>query len=260
MKRSYYDSLILYFETKIDRSEDFTEDDSLNFPEYSYSQLLTIFKQHYNLYVQSKERYQQNEIQKTISQYKSGSSLLSLARSCHLYPIEFVVAFLCVYLRQKKVSALRTMQNLSSLNDSRLEKEIDECIQNDTVNSIYYDSIRHAAGIEYEYKLQKELSDRKIPFKTEADMRDRGMAKTPDILLDVPLAIKTENGWTCIKWIDSKAMFGNPYWQTQHEEQLFSYVNRFGNEPETSYKEILFFDSFPKSYCSFHTGLCIEKD
>ena len=82
-------------------------------------------------------------------------------------------------------------------------------------------------------------------------LRKLGMAKTPDILLEVPVSIQLQeysffslfyasHSWLTISWIDSKAMFGDPYWyiiirwswcnrQIQHEEQLLSYVNRFGN-------------------------------
>jgi Protein of unknown function TPD sequence-motif len=42
-------------------------------------------------------------------------------------------------------------------------------------------------------------------------MRERGLAKTPDILLPVPIAVKDSTGdWHIVKWIDSKAMFGYP--------------------------------------------------
>jgi Protein of unknown function TPD sequence-motif len=42
-------------------------------------------------------------------------------------------------------------------------------------------------------------------------MRERGLAKTPDILLPVPIAVRDSIGdWHIVKWIDSKAMFGYP--------------------------------------------------
>lgn len=52
--------------------------------------------------------------------------------------------------------------------------------------------------------------DLDIPFETEADLRDRGTSKTPDVLLGTPLGIEvpTIDGssveWQMICWIDSK--------------------------------------------------------
>jgi hypothetical protein len=49
-----------------------------------------------------------------------------------------------------------------------------------------------------------------IPFETEAQLRNRGTSRTPDILLSAPLGIEvpSKNGskteWKVICWIDSK--------------------------------------------------------
>jgi Protein of unknown function TPD sequence-motif len=52
---------------------------------------------------------------------------------------------------------------------------------------------------------------RGIHYEAETAMRERGLAKTPDILLPVPVAVKDSTGdWHIVKWIDSKAMFGYP--------------------------------------------------
>ena len=47
-----------------------------------------------------------------------------------------------------------------------------------------------------------------IPFETEAELRIRGTAKTPDVLLSCPVGIRVHKGddedWKIICWIDSK--------------------------------------------------------
>jgi hypothetical protein len=54
------------------------------------------------------------------------------------------------------------------------------------------------------------LSTTGIPFETEAQLRERGTAKTPDILLSLPLGVETlkKSGegteWKVVCWIDSK--------------------------------------------------------
>lgn len=74
-------------------------------------------------------------------------------------------------------------------------------------------------------KLQNYLSDREIEFHDEHHLRLRGYDKTPDIKLQVPIAV---NGFV-INWIESKALFGNDEVHKKYiKEQFFSYWNRFG--------------------------------
>ena len=35
-------------------------------------------------------------------------------------------------------------------------------------------------------------------------------------------------GWKEVNWIESKAIFGDVYWQNQNAQQFFSYLNRLG--------------------------------
>lgn len=50
-----------------------------------------------------------------------------------------------------------------------------------------------------------------IPFESEAQLRDRGTSKTPDVLLQFPIGIEVDDDervestkWKMICWIDSK--------------------------------------------------------
>eukprot|EP00953_Heterococcus_sp_UTEX-ZZ885_P026424 14267-Heterococcus_DN1.PRE.3 len=93
----------------------------------------------------------------------------------------------------------------------RLAEEARYCIANDHDYSPTVDTIKRTVGLEYEYVLQRALTARGIHYEAETAMRERGLAKTPDILLPVPIAVKDSTGdWHIVKWIDSKAMFGYP--------------------------------------------------
>ena len=57
-----------------------------------------------------------------------------------------------------------------------------------------------------------------IPFESEAQLRDRGTSKTPDVLLQYPIGIPVEVDendsdeaikWKMICWIDSKVLTVN---------------------------------------------------
>ena len=80
-------------------------------------------------------------------------------------------------------------------------------------------------GQEYEVKLQCYLKERNIPFRNEDQLRTRGYDKTPDVKLEIPIAV---NGYV-INWIESKARFGNKDIHKRYiKEQFLSYWNRFG--------------------------------
>ena len=52
-----------------------------------------------------------------------------------------------------------------------------------------------------------------IPFETETELRERGTARTPDILLSCPVGIQVPKRsgegleWKVVSWIDSKVRF-----------------------------------------------------
>jgi CDAN1-interacting nuclease 1 len=82
-----------------------------------------------------------------------------------------------------------------------------------------------AVGAAYEAKLEAELSSAGIAFASEAALRLDGFARTPDVRLEVPVAVRGR----VVYWIDSKASFADP---GVHAEkglpQFQAYVNRYG--------------------------------
>lgn len=111
-------------------------------------------------------------------------------------------------------------------------------------------------GQEYEIKLEDCLIQRNIAFRNEEHLRLRGYDKTPDIKLEVPIAV---NGCV-INWIESKARFGNTeVHQKYMKEQFLSYWNRFGsglviywfgfleNLNKSTEKKFIIMDHFPEN-------------
>jgi len=88
------------------------------------------------------------------------------------------------------------------------------------------EAIKHNIGEEYEQKIKDQLTALDIPYSDEHVLRNRGYDKTPDVKLEVPIAV---NG-KVINWIESKALFGD---RESHEgylrDQFWSYWNRFGS-------------------------------
>lgn len=124
---------------------------------------------------------------------------------------------------------------------SRLAAEISEAIKKDPLYGPRHERERRIIGVEHEILLEQSLRTMKISFETEAQLRIKGTARTPDILLSVPLGVKVpkrlKDGspnylgyeWKTVWWIDSKAYFGDDH--THNHEimpQAEAFVNRFG--------------------------------
>ncbi|KAL3927730.1 MAG: hypothetical protein SGBAC_012964 [Bacillariaceae sp.] len=59
-----------------------------------------------------------------------------------------------------------------------------------------HDRARHNIGVEYEVALEQKLRKMGIPFETESQLREKGSARTPDVLLKTPVAFKiNSNEW-----------------------------------------------------------------
>ncbi|CAK9099978.1 CDAN1-interacting nuclease 1 [Durusdinium trenchii] len=132
-------------------------------------------------------------------------------------------------LSRKELGAM--MKDPSRISDVALREQVQECIDADPGNSPFFDRLRDTIGDEFEYLLEEKLRAHGILFQSETALRDMGMAKTPDVKLEVPIGIlpdTPEAQGRAVFWIDSKAMFGDQNTHRDNLAQLQGYVNRFG--------------------------------
>ena len=167
------------------------------------------------------------------------------------------------YLFSEKVSSNVVADSTTTTRDgndntnliplSRLSLEVREAVDSDPMYGPRSDKERHNIGIEYELLLEYTLKNMGIPFETEEQLRKRGTAKTPDVLLSCPVGLKVrkkkspypieqspsripgsfekedEYEWKIVNWIDSKALFGDVDTHTNSVlPQVETYVHRFG--------------------------------
>lgn len=79
-------------------------------------------------------------------------------------------------------------------------------------------------GQQYEVKLHKEVLALNLAFRNEEQLRKNGYDKTPDVKLDVPVAM---DGFV-VNWIESKALFGDKDLHKDYmRNQYLSYWNRY---------------------------------
>lgn len=77
----------------------------------------------------------------------------------------------------------------------------------------------------YEIRLNRSLNELGLAFRDEEQLRKFGYDKTPDVKLEIPVAI---DGFI-IHWIESKAVFGSEEVHSDYvKNQYSSYWNRFG--------------------------------
>lgn len=134
---------------------------------------------------------------------------------------------------------------------AKLHGEILMCIREESYNNYAAEQLKECVGNEYEEYLIERLTDKRLCFETEADLRARGKPKTPDILFSIPVALpvnaenkegedEEDNGlpksvpserqksYNVINWIDSKAMYADESTFREHYDQIQGYINRYG--------------------------------
>jgi len=121
----------------------------------------------------------------------------------------------------------RLMRDTTLLGDGRLAYEVWLATIEDHSYGPFAEAIKGSVGEEHEQKIKDILKEKDIPYCDEHVLRGQGYDKTPDIKLEIPLAL--EEGGHIINWIESKALFGDPESHSGYlKDQFWSYWNRFG--------------------------------
>ncbi|XP_048187904.1 CDAN1-interacting nuclease 1 isoform X3 [Perognathus longimembris pacificus] len=115
------------------------------------------------------------------------------------------------------------LRDPSQIPDGVLANQVYQCIVNDCCYGPLVDCIKHAIGHEHEVLLRDLLLERNLAFLDEDQLRAKGYDKTPDFILQVPVAVEGH----IVHWIESKASFGD---ECSHHaylhDQFWSYWNR----------------------------------
>ncbi|XP_042221097.1 CDAN1-interacting nuclease 1-like [Homarus americanus] len=146
------------------------------------------------------------------------------------------------------------LRDTTQIQDRDLGYDVYLCLLEDDVYGPFVDSIKHSIGHEYEFFLRRKLEELNISYYDEDELRLRGYDKTPDVKLEIPIAVDGK----VINWIESKASFGDEESHRNYlKDQFWSYWNRFGaglviywfgyidEVDEHGEKGIMLRDSFP---------------
>jgi hypothetical protein len=156
--------------------------------------------------------------------WQQGDSLVSIAKKYEFPPI---LTSLMV-LEQRKIPRKqfwKMIRDVPNVRDRRLRRELAEVVATDIVYSPVGSARQFARGRWGEKKLQSWLDARGLKYETEKDLRAK-YDKTPDVLLHRPLELNGSKKY----WIESKAIFGDPYEIRRHvKKQMRPYSDMFGD-------------------------------
>lgn len=89
----------------------------------------------------------------------------------------------------KNVSVSQVIEDPLLILDESLRRNVLECVMNDPLCSLESDQLKECTGKEFEALLLQQLQAKKMCFETEAELRNKGKPKTPDILFLVPMGV-----------------------------------------------------------------------
>ncbi|XP_016829698.1 protein C15orf41 homolog isoform X2 [Cricetulus griseus] len=204
----------------------------------SQATLLSIFSQEYQKHI--KRTHAKHHTPEAIESYyqrylngvgKNGAApvLLELANEVDYAPSLMARIILERFLqgREQTPPSKSVINNMlrdpSQIPDGVLANQVYQCIVNDCCYGPLVDCIKHAIGYEHEVLLRDLLLKKNLSFLDEDQLRAKGYDKTPDFILQVPVAVEGH----IIHWIESKASFGD---ECSHHAylhgQFWSYWNR----------------------------------
>ncbi|XP_061157329.1 CDAN1-interacting nuclease 1 isoform X3 [Syngnathus typhle] len=207
------------------------------FPNHSQSTLLSIFSLEYQKRTKRiiARHHAPDVIESHYRRYLSEATahpsapvLLELANEVDLSPALMARIILDRFLQDQEggmpsKSVLNSMLKEPSLIPNQtLAKNVYQCTVNDCCYGPLVDCIKHAIGQEHEVLLCDKLKEKNLSFLDENQLRAKGYDKTPDIILEVPVAVEGH----IVHWIESKASFGDDHsHRTYLNEQFWSYWN-----------------------------------
>ncbi|KAM9294452.1 CDAN1-interacting nuclease 1 [Gastrophryne carolinensis] len=210
------------------------------FPSQSQSTLLSIFSQEYQKLI--KRTHARHHAPDTVEYYynrylhdtavdSKAPVLLNLANEVDFSPALIARTVLERFLQDQdgvpptKQILNSMLRDPSLIPDPVLASQVQQCIVNDCCNGPLVDCIKHSIGYEHEVLLREMLTKKNLAFLDEEQLRLKGYDKTPDFILEVPVAVEGH----VIHWVESKASFGDEAsHHTYLQDQFWSYWNRFG--------------------------------
>lgn len=155
-----------------------------------------------------------------------GASLVDIAEDIKISPVRGAKTVLRILFKWSDATRSKGIYDTCLIKDDDLLQDLIKCIATDNPCGARHSVSRHFVGKEYEAVLMSAVRNLGAAYETEAELNDRGCHKTPDVLFKSPIGV---NGKT-VRWIDSKARFGDPgILNEEYEASMSSYINYYGS-------------------------------
>lgn len=124
-----------------------------------------------------------------VQRVERGESLVSISNEFHFGSFKFAKLYLEA-TGQGNLQLSSLITDPCQIKNARIRHELLQLLEMDPVCSHELEQLKECLGREYEELLTNLLSQKKMCFETEQELRSRGKPKTPDILFLIPMAIK----------------------------------------------------------------------
>ena len=157
--------------------------------------------------------------------WRKGRPIIELAEYMR-FPPTLMASLIMRNLGFSKKTVNWFFKNPDSIEHPRLRKEIKKALKADYFFSPQAHKMQSKKGKMGEAIIQNWLNKKKIPYYTEDEIRNlSNEGKTPDFLLKTPICIEDFK----IRWIESKALFGDEFEHQQYSKKQFKeYAEIFG--------------------------------
>lgn len=149
---------------------------------------------------------------KHVKTWKRGNTILDIATKNDI-PATLMASMILKERGHSKKHINGLFNNPDNIKRQRLKNEIVQALDSDNFFSPRAHRIQIKKGKMGERIIEKWLESHDIGYRNEIELRNSGMTKTPDCVLDDSLTVDGID----VSWIESKALFGD---ESEHKHYL----------------------------------------
>ena len=159
-----------------------------------------------------------------VTTWKRGDTILNIANRNGI-PATLMASMILKEMGHSKKYLNGMFKDPNRIPTQRLKDEIIQALNSDHSFSPRAHRIQTEKGVLGESIIEKWLESHNIEYRNENELRNSGLTKTPDCLLDEPLNIDG----TKVSWIESKALFGDEAEHKHYSNKQFKhYEEEYG--------------------------------
>ena len=161
---------------------------------------------------------------KHVTTWNRGDTILDIATKNDI-PATLMASMILKEMGHSKKYINGMFKDPNRIQTQRLKDEIVQALNSDYFFSPRAHQIQTKKGKMGENVIERWLDSHNIEYRNENELRDSGVTKTPDCVLDEPLNIDG----TEVSWIESKALFGDEAEHKHYSNKQFKhYEKEFG--------------------------------